>query len=230
LTSLKSGGLDVITLANNHALDHGPATLVETIANAREAGLVVVGAGSNVGEAFRPAFVDAGGQRIAFVGLSMVVPAGWAATANRPGVASAYDQGRALDAVHRASAQADAVVVLIHWGTELARCPSAAQVKLANALHGAGALVVAGAHPHVLQGIEARSDRVTAYSLGNFVWYHNQPPSDTTGILDITVDAGRVETEFRPARIGANGRPALLNGDAANAVRAAAMGSSCWRG
>ena len=207
LTALAAAGVDVVSLANNHALDHGAGTLLDTIGRARAAGLAVVGAGANASEAYAPAYLDVRGRRVAFVGLSRVVPPGWAATANRAGVASAYDERAALGAVRTARANADAVVVLVHWGIELARCPGADLVRLADALHGAGAHVVAGHHPHVLQPIDARPTRVTAYSLGNFVWYHDRPPSDASGVLEVGIDGPGVETRFHPARIGDDGRP-----------------------
>jgi poly-gamma-glutamate synthesis protein (capsule biosynthesis protein) len=233
LGALRDAGVDVVNLANNHALDHGAGTLLETIDRARGAGLAVVGAGGNAAEAFRPAYLDVRGQRVGFVGLSRVVPPGWAATATRAGVASSYDERASLVAVREAAAHADVVVVLIHWGIELDRCPGADAVRFAGALHAAGATIVAGHHPHVLQGVDARADGDTAYSLGNFVWYHDSPPSDTTGILDVTVEPGAgVETTFRPARIGADGRPRLLEGAAADAVRRGVAGgpSGCWQG
>jgi poly-gamma-glutamate synthesis protein (capsule biosynthesis protein) len=233
LTALRDGGVDVVNLANNHALDHGAGTMLETVRRAREHGLLPVGAGADAAAAYRPAYLDVRGVRVAFVGLSRVVPPGWAATASRPGVAYAYDTRAALGAVRDAAANADVVVVLIHWGIELDRCPGGDIVRLADALHGAGADVVAGHHPHVLQGVDARADRVTAYSLGNFVWYHDTPPSDVTGILDVTVDPGAsVATTFRPAEIGADGHPRLLQGAAADDVRRRVSGgpSGCWQG
>ena len=92
-------------------------------------------------------------------------------------------------------------------GVELATCPGGDVVAFADRLHAAGATIVAGHHPHVLQPIAARADRVTAYSLGNFVWYHDRPPSAETGILEVEASGGRVlDTTFRPARIGSDGR------------------------
>jgi poly-gamma-glutamate capsule biosynthesis protein CapA/YwtB (metallophosphatase superfamily) len=232
LTAAKAAGIDVVTLANNHALDYGPAVMLDTVRQARAAGLVVVGAGANAAEAFRPEYVEVRGQRVGFVGLSRVVPPGWAATATRAGVASAYDERASLAAVREAAAHADVVVVLIHWGIELAPCPGADLVRLASTLHAAGATVVAGSHPHLLQGVDPRPDGVTAYSLGNFVWYHDSPPTATTGILDVTVDAGRsVDTRFQPASIGADGHPRPLTGAEADAVQRLVAGgpSGCRR-
>jgi poly-gamma-glutamate synthesis protein (capsule biosynthesis protein) len=233
LPALRRAGVSVVSLANNHALDHGPKAMLDTIGLARAASLTVVGAGPDAAAAYAPAVLVRNGRRVAFVGLSRVVPPGWAATADRPGVASAYDEGAAVAAVRAAADRADVVVVLIHWGTELARCPGDDLRRLAGVFHDAGATVVAGHHPHVLQGVDARADAVTAYSLGNVVWYHARGPSGTTGVLDVTVDpGGAVATTFHPARIGADGRPRLLAGPEGDAVTAAVAGgpTGCWRG
>jgi poly-gamma-glutamate capsule biosynthesis protein CapA/YwtB (metallophosphatase superfamily) len=232
LAALRGAGVDVVTLANNHALDHGVTTLLDTIDRAHAAGLVVVGAGADAAAAYAPAYVDARGQRIAFVGLSQVVPPGWAAASGRAGVASAYDARAALGAVRAAAAEADVVVVLVHWGVELARCPGRDVSDLAAALRDAGADVIAGSHPHVLQGVHLAPEAVTAYSLGNFVWYHDQPPSDTTGVLEVTADGRTLDATFHPARIGPDGRPRLLSGDEATAVRRSVTAGpdGCWRG
>lgn len=135
------------------------------------------------------------------------------------GVASAYDERASLGAVRAAASEADAVVALVHWGIESSACAGSDIVALADRLHDAGATVVAGHHPHVLQGIRASPNRVSAFSLGNFVWYHSQPPFNATGVLDVTAGAGTVDTRFRPARIGADGRPRFLSGDEATAAQ-----------
>jgi poly-gamma-glutamate capsule biosynthesis protein CapA/YwtB (metallophosphatase superfamily) len=219
LDALAAAGVDVVNLANNHALDHGRGTLLETVDNARRAGLVPVGAGRNAAEAYRPAIIPVRGRQVAFIGLSRVVPPGWAATASSPGVASAYDEHASLQAVRSAAAHADVVVVLVHWGVELATCPGSDIVAFARRLHAAGATVVAGHHPHVLQGIAADAGGVTAFSLGNFVWYHDEPPTDATGILDVEVTGADLRAEFQPARVGGDGRPRLLSEPEADAAR-----------
>ena len=221
LDRLVVAGVDVVSLANNHALDHGPRALLDTIANARARGLVVVGAGANAAEAYAPAFVRTPGGTVGVVGLSRVVPGGWAATPTSAGVASAYDEAAALDAVRRARAGSDVVLVLVHWGVELAPCPGRDITALAARLHAAGATVVAGAHPHVLQGLVTGPTTVTSYSTGNFVWYHDRPPSSATGIVEVEATADRVlGTTFFPARIGPDGRPRLLAGADADRARA----------
>ncbi|MEA3078129.1 MAG: hypothetical protein QOF60_3037 [Actinomycetota bacterium] len=227
LDALVRSGVDIVNLANNHALDHGPEALLETIDHARQAGLTPVGAGANAAEAYRPAYFRVRSRTIAVLGLSRVVPPGWAATATKPGVASAYDERTAMQAIRNAKAQADDVVVIVHWGVELARCPGDDIVGLAHRLHQAGASIVAGHHPHVLQGISNGDEGVTAYSLGNFVWYHDEPPTNETGVLEVELGLeGRPRPTFLPARVGGDGRTRFLAGAEADAARSR-VGPAC---
>lgn len=210
---LLDSGVDVVSLANNHSLDQGVSGLFATIDHARAKGLQTVGAGRNAAGAFAPAMFDVRGTTVAVLGFSRVVPAGWAATATRPGVASLYDRRAALEAVRAARARAAIVVVLVHWGTELAPCPDETIVALGRELRGAGATIVAGHHTHRVQRMDADRTGVTAYSLGNFVWYHRRSPSDRSGILTVEVPPGApVRSSFHPAVIGGDGRPRLTGG------------------
>jgi hypothetical protein len=216
LTALRSSGVQVVNLANNHSLDYGSVGLLETVANARAAGLAVVGGGADAAAAYAPALVSTPGGSVAVLGLSQVVPPGWAAGPGRPGVASAYDVGAATNAVRAARAVADHVVVMVHWGIENADCPNGNQRSLAAALFQAGADVVAGGHPHRLQGVNTGGGRLVMYSLGNFVWYNNAPPNDLTGLLSVQLDTTGVNSyAFAPARIDRDGRPVPLTGQAA---------------
>lgn len=209
--ALRDGGVDVVTVANNHALDYGVAGLEETIALAEGAGLGVVGAGRDATEAYAPHYADIDGRTVAVVGLTRVIPVPeWAATGERPGMASAYEPGLpdALAAIEEASERADWVVVAVHWGQERHPCPNEPQRDLARAFVDAGADVVAGHHPHVLQGVQQLDDAVVAYSLGNFVWYAKSDESGTTGVL--TVELGGDEGAswaFEPAMIDDTGSP-----------------------
>ena len=102
LAALKAAGVTVVNLANNHSLDFGSTSLMETIDDAHAAGLLTVGAGANAAAAYAPAIVDTPGGTVAFLGLSQVVPAGWAATAANPGIASAYDVSASVNAIRAA--------------------------------------------------------------------------------------------------------------------------------
>ena len=216
---MKASGVSVVNLANNHSLDFGVAGLLETISNARAAGLLVVGAGVNSAEAYAPAVVDTPGGTVAFVGLSQVVPAGWAATATQPGVASAFNLPAAVAAVSQARSLADHVVVMIHAGIELDQCPTPDQKGLVQALVGAGADVVVGSHPHVLQGLQQLGSALVDYSLGNFVFYAGSAATNPTGLLSAELGPGGVDSyQFSPALMDATGSPQPLGGAAASSA------------
>jgi poly-gamma-glutamate synthesis protein (capsule biosynthesis protein) len=177
--ALRSAGVDAVAVANNHAFDQGRAGFEETLRRLEQAGLAAVGAGPE-GKAAGPLRLEAGGLTLAFLGYAHFFNQdGNACPGAAPGAARCQqagqlDRARILDDVRAAAGAADAVVVSLHWGVEYEQQPRADDVELARALVDAGALVVLGHHPHVLQPIELhrRADGrvgVIAYSLGNFV-------------------------------------------------------------
>ncbi len=217
---LVEAGVDVASLANNHGLDYGPVAMLDTLDHADAVGLHVVGAGADATAAYAPALVETPAGTVAVVGLTRVLHTRtWEATATRAGLASAYDEAAAVAAVRAADAVADHVVVAIHWGAELADCPNADQRHLATLLVDAGADVIAGHHPHVLQGVQPLRDGLVAYSLGNFVWYHNRAPSRYTGVLTVELPLlDQPSWSFLPAEIGSDGRPHPAAGGTAAAI------------
>jgi hypothetical protein len=149
----------------------------------------------------RPAVVRRGGLRVAFLGFSDVRPLGFDAGAGRPGTVPAFPDIIRAD-VRAARRRSDVVVTYFHWGVERSTVPTWRQRDLAQTALDAGATVVLGAHPHVLQPVERRGRRLVAWSLGNFVFAAHSPATTRTGILRIRLGArGVVGTSFRRARI-----------------------------
>jgi len=196
-------GIDVVTLANNHALDYGRLAFADTLSYAHEYGLKTVGGGRNLDLARRPALFRLGGIRLAFLGYSDVRPLGFDAGPTWSGTAPGFPSYISSD-VRRAKNQgADVVVVYLHWGTERAFSPDSRQRSLAAVAFDAGATIVLGAHPHVLQPIEPRRRRLVAWSLGNFVFGANTLGTESTGILRLQMGQGGLrDYSFRRARIG----------------------------
>jgi len=185
-------GFDVLTLANNHAVDFGRGALLDTIHAVRAAGMQTIGAGANSWRARRPAIVTSGGLRIAFLGYSDVNPPGFSATPDAAGTARADPAEIAAD-VHAALRGADVAVCFFHWGVELHALPDSRQQELAAACLRAGASLVLGAHPHVFGPI-VRPSRHTlvAWTLGNFV-FPSASQTARTGILQVRLGADGVE-------------------------------------
>lgn len=194
-------GIDVVSVANNHSLDYGRLAFRDTLRHARRFGIKPVGGGANLERARRPAILTRGGLRVAFLGYSDVRPPGFDAGPSLSGATPAFPELIRAD-VRAARKRADVVVAYFHWGIELARTPSARQRHLASVALDAGATVVLGTHPHVLQPIEPRRKRLVAWSLGNFVFAAHSPGTERTGILRIRLGARGVEGHgFRRARI-----------------------------
>lgn len=241
LAALSEAGVDVASMANNHALDFGRARLPSTMRAVRAAGeadppLSVIGIGRDQDEAFRPALTEIGDIRVATLAASLADqdptadPTGhWAATSTRSGIADATDPSRLLSAVRRVDETADVVVVYLHWGIQGERCPSGDQRDTATRLVGAGADIVVGSHAHQLQGDGRLGRGYVAYGLGNFAWYSpGTAATSRTGVLTLTVRPpverpGRarvLRAAWQPALIGPDGLPAVVTGEAAVAFRA----------
>jgi poly-gamma-glutamate synthesis protein (capsule biosynthesis protein) len=198
--ALADGGIDVVSVANNHSLDFGPDALQETLALLASSGIIAVGAGADGDSARRAQIVQVGGLRLAFLGFVDVPSEGpgfqrstWEAGPDRPGVSWASLDGIAL-AVQAAKKRADLVIVLLHTGVEGNAQPSAAQVAYARAAIDAGAALVLGSHPHVLQPVVRYGEGVIAYSLGNFVFDGFDGDANTSSIFEAVLTANGVES------------------------------------
>jgi poly-gamma-glutamate capsule biosynthesis protein CapA/YwtB (metallophosphatase superfamily) len=207
----RHSGLDVLNLANNHAGDYGPVALLDTVRGIERLGMKAVGAGRTLRRALQPQIVERLGLRVAFVGFSEIAPIEFAASAEGPGTAWATPEA-VTKAVHRARRRADVVVATFHWGMEKAVTESAAQQALATAAADAGAQLVIGAHPHVLQPLRRQGSALVAYSLGNFVFGAVSDETTATGILETDLTSeGVAAARWREGTITA-GRPQLKRG------------------
>ncbi|MGN7167490.1 CapA family protein [Paenibacillus cellulositrophicus] len=179
LDALRAAGMDAVTLANNHILDQGEEGLLDTITHLGASGIKYVGAGKNAARAYAPEYFSIKGMKVALVGASRVYPeSSWAAGTNKPGVASAYGQApEVLKSIAEARNNADLVIVMAHWGVERQSTPDANQKALAHAFIDAGADLIIGAHPHVLQGLEQYKGKWIAYSTGNFIFTKSTVPA-----------------------------------------------------
>jgi poly-gamma-glutamate synthesis protein (capsule biosynthesis protein) len=217
-----AAGVDVVSMANNHALDYGRVGLADTLAHAKDAGVPLVGAGRDADAAYGPWTTTVKGVRIAFLGMSQVaeLSSSWAARDDRSGLAYTFDGKRAAAAVRAAAAAADVVVVYVHWGLEYNECPTAQMRSFARRMATAGATIVVGTHAHVLLGDGWLDDTFVAYGLSNFVWWRNDAGSNDTGVLRVTLRGPTiVGTEFVPAYIDrTTGRPEPASGSSARRI------------
>ncbi|MGA2639676.1 MAG: CapA family protein [Spirochaetia bacterium] len=183
LKSLADAGFTYLSAANNHTFDFGSDGFIETIANLGQAGIATSGTGRTFEEASRPTVMNIGDvevrllsfaaypvDRTGFDGRTMA-----RATPDRPGALWLDDEGIAAAA---RGFSADAFnIALVHGGIEWSSNPTDEQRRRYRDLVRAGADLVIGSHPHVLQGLEAMDGRLIAYSLGNFLF----PGMEDTG-------------------------------------------------
>lgn len=195
--ALRRAGFNLVTLANNHSMDFGGRALTETMKNLEVAGIAWIGAGENLAEARKMALYNIKGRKIAFLGYSLTQPTEFFAGQQRPGTAPGYAKLVEAD-VTSARGQADYVIVSFHWGKEGNGKAQAYQRNVAHKAIEAGADVIIGHHPHVLQGVERYKGGIIFYSLGNFAFASKSPTADVAALVRLRLDNAVREAEIVP--------------------------------
>ena len=171
-------GIDLVGLANNHALDYGTEALTDTFTALKTAGIAYVGAGDDLAHAMQPSIIQAGQRSFGFLAASRIIPEiSWNVENQQPGMLCTYDSALLCQAIQETKQQCDFLTVYVHWGIEKSSMPEEYQKQLAYQYIDAGADLVIGSHPHVLQGIEYYNGKPIVYSLGNYIF--NQEISST---------------------------------------------------
>jgi poly-gamma-glutamate synthesis protein (capsule biosynthesis protein) len=206
LKALCAAGFTVINLANNHVMDFGAKGLLDTLKALDKEGMARVGAGKDLEEARKPVFLEAGGVKVGLLGLTSTQPEFMWARRARPGVAYS-DFDRFPYWIREAKRSCDVLVVSFHGGTERAEAPNEVQRAFGRAAVDAGADIVLGHHPHVLQSVELRNGKPILYSLGNFLFVSPTPSTRLRVIARITLSRGGVRgIDFVPVEIAEDGR------------------------
>ena len=191
---LNEMGVDIVGLANNHAYDYGEQAFLDTMS--------YVGAGKNIEEASHPVYyITDSGMKIAIICATQIErldnPDTKGATENTPGVFRCLDDTLLLERVRQAREKNAYVIVFIHWGTESTSEIDYLQTDQAKEITEAGANLIIGAHPHVLQKIDYVNGVPVVYSLGNFIF--NSKTQDTGMIFTTLHKDGVVNIQFVPA-------------------------------
>jgi poly-gamma-glutamate capsule biosynthesis protein CapA/YwtB (metallophosphatase superfamily) len=198
IDALKANGIKIVSFANNHVMDQGWAGFAETREHLRAEGMLFAGSGDTAAQGWQPVIVEANGIKVGWLGMTR-----WLNGNSNPdkdaephvnffpypgesGGAAGLDEPGVLEAIKRARAQCDLLVVSIHWGIEYATAPRPEDVETAHKMLDAGASVIVGHHPHVLQPVETYRttdgrDTVIFYSLGNFL--SNQSRTYVDGLM-----------------------------------------------
>ncbi len=180
-------GVDIVSLANNHAYDYGPDALCDTLDVLDDAGIRRVGAGRDLEEASRTAFIELDGLTVAFLNGTRVewVELTKGATETEPGVFRTVDPELLYQRVREARELADLVVVYMHWGIEGVDYLEEYQQTVGKELIDNGADAVIGDHTHCLQGVELYKGKPIIYSLGNY-WFNARTQNTALAKLHVT--------------------------------------------
>lgn len=200
---LKDMGVDLVSLANNHAYDYGEVSLLDSIDALESAEMPLVGAGKNLEEARKPYYTTINGIKIAIVAATQIErlenPDTKGATENNAGVFRCFTEtelSHLLETVKLAKTESDFVVVYIHWGTENTDELDWAQTYQAPKLAEAGADAIIGGHTHCLQQIDVVKGVPVIYSIGNF-WFNSRKYDN--GLVRLTFTKEELESfEFLP--------------------------------
>lgn len=187
VTILKDMGVDIVSLANNHALDFGRDALDDTFTVLEDAGIDYVGAGINSDRASKVIIYENQGKRIGCIATSRVIYQDSWVAGSKSGMQSAYNLKSMLASIKNAKEQCDFLVVYIHWGVEYNDYPEQYQRDWAKQYIDAGADAVVGCHPHVIQGIELYKGCPIIYSMGNF-WFNSAEKNSMYAELTINED------------------------------------------
>jgi poly-gamma-glutamate synthesis protein (capsule biosynthesis protein) len=198
LDGLKASGIKIVSFANNHVMDQGWAGFTETREHLKAEPLLFAGSGDTVQQQWQPVITEANGIKVGWLGMTRWLNGGrnpdkddqphvnFFPYPGESGGATGADEAAVLAAVKQARAQCDFLVVSIHWGIEYATAPRPEDVDMAHKMLEAGASVVVGHHPHVLQPVETYRTQdgrntVIFYSLGNFL--SNQSRNYVDGLM-----------------------------------------------
>ena len=188
---LKDMGADLVTLGNNHTYDYGEEGLLDTLDTLKAAGVPYVGAGKDLEEASAPAVYTIGGFRISLINAETILfnsnPPAQCALEEKPGTFDCYRPEMLFEAIRKAKAESDYCIAVLHWGSEGKTTPNEKQLMISRGAAEAGADLIIGGHPHVLQTIGRAGEVPVVYSLGNYLFHSG------------TYDTGVIQAVFRPS-------------------------------
>lgn len=168
IASLGETGFNVVSLANNHTFDYGADAYEDMRINLKKERIKAVGAGRNLNESRKLISVSINGVRLGFLAYSSRDNNGRNyATDTSPGVAPLEEQ-YLIEDIKKYTNDVDHLVISLHWGIEHSPYPTPEQISLAHRAVDAGAGIIFGNHPQILQGIENYKGGLIMYSLGNF--------------------------------------------------------------
>ena len=188
LQTLKSVGLNVATVGNNHSYDYGLQGFLDTMQNLRKAGISYVGGGVNSGLAYQGEVYKVKGLKIGILGIAKVNGGPDSiAKLEKAGTTNGYDTHSTEQAITAMKKASDVLIILTHWGEEGSFCPRDSEKSSAKKWGALGADIILGSHTHTLQPVTLENNKLVAYSMGNFIFYSSNIENRSTGILKIRI-------------------------------------------
>lgn len=190
-TAIKQSGFDILSIANNHIGDWGAKAVFDTLFYLKNAGLKYAGAGLSSEEASRAQFLEIKNTRFAFLAFTDIS----GIYTERPDevFVSVADPEIISKQIRTAKSFADIIIISFHFGEEYKTSPNERQKFLAYLAVDAGANLVIGHHPHVVQPVEKYKEAYVAYSLGNFIFDQNFSEETMRGmLLEATVENKKI--------------------------------------
>jgi poly-gamma-glutamate synthesis protein (capsule biosynthesis protein) len=203
---LAKWGVTVAHVANNHILEQGLESAIDTVQQLGKVGIRAVGAGKNgrFQSAIEPFRMNLNDQSIVVIGACF----------HNGKYAFSSELDEVLQTIRAEAGRQNLVIVSVHWGDELIDRPSLWQRKVARLFTDAGALLVIGHHPHVVQGIDDSNNTLVAYSLGNFIFDGHSELTSWTIILSVTLSGRKViRWETIPIIKDKDYRPIIVRGE-----------------
>ncbi len=226
VAGLVRNNFKIVGLANNHSMDQGVNGMRHTKAFLTEKGIINMGTGENLDEAWAGKVIEANGIKFGFIAVSYA-SINDGGVARNPYVARIEEKDRLKASIEKMRAEADIVVVAFHAGIEYTRKPHQPQIDFAHAAIDFGADIAIGAHPHWIQTLEEYKGKYIFYSLGNFIFDQRQPGTTEGMMLRITArrkDRGSEpptkidEIELVPVIVAPGGIPSVANEAEAKAI------------
>lgn len=210
---LKNANFNVLSVANNHIMEHGERAFLSTVSLLKENNI------SPIGVANKTEILEIDGFKIAIIGYSFIEDFIHTSLYNKVGSVK-----KILEDITNIRNSVDLVILSLHWGYEYIPFPSPEQVEIGRKLIDCGADIILGGHPHVLQSYEIYRGKPIVYSLGNFIFDHTYIKSTRKSIIakikvdmntkDINIDIIPVTCdpkEYYPTIAGDKDRDKILN-------------------
>ena len=191
LQYFKDSNFSLLSIANNHTYDYLSEGFSDTLKSLEKYNLNYVGGGANFNIAHKAVILPIEGKNLCFLAYARVNGGSIALnSSNKSGINDGYNNLQIAKDVKETLANSNCfkLILLQHWGEENNTLPRQREIEGAKYYHSLGVDIVVGSHPHVLQPIELKNNKLTAYSLGNFLFYSTSLSNRTSAILQIHIN------------------------------------------